>query len=228
MRVKARSVFVLAAVLMACGVVHGMGLNKDPRKKVPPRNEDVPLILCDACHHLSERLYSLGEEKMDEDNLIDEIEKSTTAWRTQGEWMTKLHLEGKGGGTLWIKNMKKLGECGVACKTIEKAMRSVMGEHDTDVAEALYMGKFKSKKAFDKWLCEDLAKVCPYKGPKLPKDHIPYPAFERKDANDQNIERVLGEMADQGLKGNIFSREEMLEKYMSEMGDDMPNMPDEL
>jgi hypothetical protein len=64
MRVKARSVFVLAAVLMACGVVHGMGLNKDPRKKVPPRNEDVPLILCDACHHLSERLYSLGEEKM--------------------------------------------------------------------------------------------------------------------------------------------------------------------
>lgn len=75
----------------------------------------------------------------DEDNLIDEIEKSTTAWRTQGEWMTKLHLEGKGGGTLWIKNMKNLGECGVACKTIEKAMRSVMGEHDTDVAEALYM-----------------------------------------------------------------------------------------
>lgn len=75
----------------------------------------------------------------DEDKLIDEIEKSTTAWRTQGEWITKLHLEGKGGGTLWIKNMKKLGECDVACKTIEKAMRSVMGERDTDVAEALYM-----------------------------------------------------------------------------------------
>lgn len=61
---KARVVVVLAAVLVACGVVHGMGLNKDPRKKAPPRNEDVPLILCDACHHLSERLYSLGGEKM--------------------------------------------------------------------------------------------------------------------------------------------------------------------
>jgi len=35
-------------------------------------------------------------------------------------------------------------------------------------------------------------------------------------------------MADQGLKGNIFSREEAMEKYMGEMGDDMPNMPDEL
>jgi len=61
---KGRSVVVLAAVLMAISVVHGMGLNKDPRKKAPPRNEDVPLILCDACHYLSERLYSLGGEKM--------------------------------------------------------------------------------------------------------------------------------------------------------------------
>ena len=33
----------------------------------------------------------------------------------------------------------------------------------------MMQGKFKSKKVFDKWLCEDLAKVCPYKGPKLPK-----------------------------------------------------------
>lgn len=60
------------------------------------------------------------------------------------------------------------------------------------------------------------------------QDHVPYPDFVRKDASDQNIERVLGEMADQGLKGNIFSREEAMEKYMGEMGDDMPNMPDEL
>ncbi len=37
---KARVVVVLAAVLVACGVVHGMGLNKDPRKKAPPRNPE--------------------------------------------------------------------------------------------------------------------------------------------------------------------------------------------
>ena len=67
------------------------------------------------------------------------MEKSTTAWRTQGEWITHLHLEGKGGGTLYIKDKKKIGECGEACKTIEKAVQMVMGEHDTDVAEALYM-----------------------------------------------------------------------------------------
>lgn len=73
MGVKARSVVVLAAVLMACGVVHGMGLNKDPRKKAPPRNEDVPFILCDACHHLSERLYSLGGEKMVRVELIGQL-----------------------------------------------------------------------------------------------------------------------------------------------------------
>lgn len=59
----------------------------------------------------------------------------------------------------------------------------------------------------------------------------PYGKFVPRNADDQNIERVLGEMEDQGLKGNLFSREEVLEKYMSEMGVDGEGdfgMPDEL
>ena len=35
--------------------------------------------------------------------------------------------------------MGKLGECGEACKTIERAAQDIMGEHDTDIAEALYV-----------------------------------------------------------------------------------------
>lgn len=39
-------------------------------------------------------------------------------------------------------------------------------------------------------------------------------------AGDQNIERVLGEMADNGMRGQVWSREELMEKYKHELGRD--------
>ena len=71
--------------------------------------------------------------------MIQEVEKSTTAWRLEGEWITKLYLEGKKGGKLKLKNKRVLGECEEACKTVEYAAQQVMGEHDAEVGEALYM-----------------------------------------------------------------------------------------
>ena len=32
-----------------------------------------------------------------------------------------------------------MGKCGVECKTIEAAAERIMGEHDTDIAEMLFM-----------------------------------------------------------------------------------------
>lgn len=33
----------------------------------------------------------------------------------------------------------QVGVCGTECKTVERAAEQIMGEHDTDVAEALFM-----------------------------------------------------------------------------------------
>jgi hypothetical protein len=99
------------------------------------------------------------------------------------------------------------------------------------VGEALYTGSFGSTRSdFEKWLCDDLTRACANgKDFKVDDDFVAYPKFEGKDPKEQNIERVLGEMADQGLRGNMFTREEAMEKYMAEMGEDpedfqMPNM----
>lgn len=40
----------------------------------------------------------------------------------------------------------------------------------------------------------------------------------------QNIERVMGQMADSGLKGQMYSREELMEKYMGEIGMDADDL----
>ena len=115
--------------------------------KFYPRKEDVKFIKCDVCRYLAINAYEQGREllarsddKITEDQVIELIEKLTTAWRPEGEWITSLHLtKSLTGGKLTVTNMEQQGECGEACKTIEKAAQDVMGEHDTDVAEALFV-----------------------------------------------------------------------------------------
>ena len=58
-------------------------------------------------------------------------------------------------------------------------------------------------------------------GPALPQGHPAYPPFVPMAQDGQNIDRVLGEMADQGLKGQVYSREEVMEKYLSGGGGPM-------
>ena len=36
------------------------------------------------------------------------------------------------------------------------------------------------------------------------------------EEGEQDVERILGEMADQGLRGKMYTREEAMEKYLSE------------
>ena len=70
--------------------------------------------------------------------LIERMEKITTAWRPEGEWITSVDLMEEAGGRLAVREMGRPGVCGVECKTVERAAEQIMGEHDTDVAEALF------------------------------------------------------------------------------------------
>jgi hypothetical protein len=222
----------LVLVLILCSSIPRVAAaTKDPRKKDAPRKHHMKRIRCDVCKLMSKHLFSHRQDeastkKGGEDGLIEFVEKSTTAWRTEGEWMTKLHLEKSWKGMLQVKNMRKQGECTEACRTIEYAAQTIMGEHDADVGEALYTKRFGTdENKFETWLCHELTGVCQADGsPReadakpVEKEYRPYPSFKSRDPSEQNIERVLGEMADQGLRGNMFTREEAMEKYMMEAG----------
>lgn len=46
-----------------------------------------------------------------------------------------------------------------------------------------------------------------------------YGVFVAREDGDQDVERILGEMADQGLRGKMYTREEAMEKYLGDVGD---------
>ena len=243
--------------------------------------------------------------------MIDFVEKSTTAWRPEGAWMTHLHvMEARGarngGALVWAEGMlgrvgrwvsrirsssmtveektteeegkmshkdssppsssppslvlvhnKLPGQCTLACRTIEYTAQRVMGEYDADVGEALYVGRYTSLEAFQRWFCDDLTGACARRanekidGAGDETSHATeetiegnkggtvdgtagshhenhrtaivqsavYGAFLPRKEGEQDVERILGEMADQGLRGKMYTREEAMEKYMLEMGD---------
>lgn len=159
------------------------------------------------------------------------------------------------------------GECGEACKTIEKAAVDIVGEHDTDIAETLFLVSFfslekhhyiflrsahsfyhschcqlsiclnhhaqrtqlithfvlwnsiqgrKKKSDFQKWLCNELSDACKKSAPSLSaKNHTPYPAFKPR-GDQQNMDKMLNEMESQGMKGQMWSREELMKQYMGD------------
>ena len=277
-----------------------------------PRKEDAPQLECQVCHHLARHLYAThtgGPKAGTEDAVIDFVEKSTTAWRPEGAWMTHLHvMEARGardgGGFAWVEGVvgrvgrwmsrlrsgsvtvedikteeegkkshkdtslppasppslvlvhnKVPGQCNLACRTIEYTAQRVMGENDADVGEALYVGRYPSLEAFQRWFCDELTGACARRANEkntgedtrpAPEEKIEmkeggtvdgtagshhrnrrtavvqsdvYGAFLPRKEGEQDVERILGEMADQGLRGKMYTREEAMEKYMLEMGD---------
>ncbi|KAL4859125.1 hypothetical protein ACK3TF_000897 [Chlorella vulgaris] len=221
----------LAAAVFAALVVAAMAQGGPPKEK--PQLADIPLIQCQVCQLLANNAWqqvqalkaaatpSKKAGVLTETAVIECMEKLTTAWRPEGEWISKLDLVEEG-DRLAVKEMGQVGKCGVECRTIEKAAERVMGEHDTDIAEVLFTGKM-SQTQFSTWLCHELSGACKLEPPPLPKasrGRQPGLPFEPMRDGDQNLERVMGEMEDKGMKGSLYSRDDLLAKYGMPEGHD--------
>ncbi|RMZ53969.1 hypothetical protein APUTEX25_002546, partial [Auxenochlorella protothecoides] len=139
--------------------------------------------------------------QVDELTLLEHIEKLGTAWRSEGEWLSQLDIV-KQGDKLVVMDKGELGVCGAACKTLEAAADDILASHDTDIAEALYTAG-TNRQAFTTKLCVAQSHACAAPPPPLPAGWSPYPAWERKAADVQDLDRVMGEMSDQGLRGKM-------------------------
>ncbi|KAL4458892.1 hypothetical protein ABPG75_013757 [Micractinium tetrahymenae] len=225
MRAGIRPLALLLAAALAAALVSGTTAQRGP-PKAHPRLADIPYIQCQVCELLAKNAWKQVKEmmkaaspsnKVDEMKIIEKMEKITTAWRPEGEWIAKLDLVEEG-DTLAVKEMDQVGNCGIECKTVERAAEQIVGEHDTDIAETLFTGR-KTRAQFNNWLCYELSGVCRAKPPPLPKDREPGPPFSPQREDDQNLERMMGQMQDSGMRGQLWSREELMEKYGIPEGD---------
>jgi hypothetical protein len=248
---------VLLLVVILSSSVPGAVGSSNAVGNVGPRKADVPGIQCQVCHRLAEHLYASRPDgaKTTEDQVIEFVEKSTTAWRPEGAWITRLHVAANEPRGVWawyftrllrllrlspspspspssppaslvLVDMGRPGQCTLACRTIEYAAQKVMGEHDADVGEALYVGRYGSVAAFRAWFCGGLTGSCDAgategaaEGGVAGATAEMYGVFVAREDGDQDVERILGEMADQGLRGKMYTREEAMEKYLGDVGD---------
>ena len=77
--------------------------------------------------------------QLDEFAVIERIEKLTDPSSETGEWLARLDLQ-EDGAKLKVVDMGQLSNCDSSseCKTLVRAAEEVLGDHDTDVAEALW------------------------------------------------------------------------------------------
>ncbi|KAK9805670.1 hypothetical protein WJX72_011115 [[Myrmecia] bisecta] len=215
-----------------------MGFGDSRKPPAAAVKSDIKYINCQVCELLAKNAYRQVKaardalkpgKKLAEMDIIEWIEKISDPAKDEGEWVAKVDLVEKG-DTLKVVEMEELGDCGTECKTVQRAAVDIIGDSDTDIAEALWKGKM-NRAQFTNWLCHDLTSACKQKAPKLPKDRPAGPAFKVLDAQEAQLQKMMASMKESGMGGQIYDRESAMRKYMGGNGDedeydedDMPPM----
>lgn len=213
---------VFAALVAACGVeaqMPGMGV---PGKKQPPaRREDVPLVRCAVCELLAKHVHRQAAAKREaatkakpfkEMDAIELVEQACDPKKEAGEWITKLDLVEEG-DVLAVKEMEDVGECGTECRTAAKACTDVLGDHDVDLAEAVYNDELNRAKLTQR-LCRKLTKACTKPAPKMPNGRAPGEPFKKMDPKKLEMEKLMRQMQanmPEGMPGmSMYGRDELM------------------
>lgn len=69
--------------------------------------------------------------------MIELMEHIPNPTKDQGEWIAKIDLV-ESGDKLLLEEQNELGDCGVECKTVQRAAEEIVGDNDTDLAEELW------------------------------------------------------------------------------------------
>lgn len=208
-----RPLWRVVGLLLLVVCVLGVG----GKKEIWARKEDVKFIKCGVCREMVDELHSRGMTggKKTEFQLIELAENVCNLKKDEGSWMMHLDLVEQG-TKLQVVRQEMEGECGVECKTIERACQEVMGEHDTDVAESMFKKqKQQQQQGSKEWLhelvCKKLSGVCNRPPPALPQGRAPGPPFVAKTSKDAEIQRLMRSMGDMPGAGNMkmFSRDDL-------------------
>lgn len=111
-----------------------------PNKKVLKRHQkhahrSVSLVSQQDTWYLLNSL--IGLMQLGEMAVIELMEHITDPTKDQGEWIAKIDLV-ESGGKLLVEEQDQLGDCGVECKTVQRAAEEIVGDRDTDLAEELW------------------------------------------------------------------------------------------
>ncbi|PFX26352.1 hypothetical protein AWC38_SpisGene8974 [Stylophora pistillata] len=193
--------------------------------------EDIPRIKCETCQKAVKYLYGKTHDmrtaeggtsksrKLEEDKVIDLVEKSCNPEKEEGSWISKIDLVEKN-GELRLSEQFDVGKCKRECQTVSKACEESIGDIDTDLAELLWKDRLTLSKLTNE-VCYSMSSAC--KGKKLKLK-----AGERKideefhvmTEDEKKADEVLKQMRGMpGMPGmEMYSRED-IEKMQDQLGD---------
>lgn len=204
------------------------GIRPPPGKKFKPRREDIPYIKCQVCEQLATHAWKIVKEMKkeapkpgyvyNEAAVIEKVERMAVIWRDEGAWILNYHPVEKD-NRLLLKDMGEPGDCGRECKTVEVIAQDILESYDADIAETLFLGR-KNRSQFTKWLCHELTGACKNKPADVPKSRVPSAPFTPRTAEVANLDKMMGEMAEQGMKGQVYSKDDVLKQYLDSQSRD--------
>ncbi len=117
-----------------------------------------------------------------------------------GDWIARIDLVEKG-RALTLAEQSGPGKCGTECRTVARACADVLGDHDTDLAEAVFTAApgAAARAWLEGKLCRELSSVCAKPPPPLPASRPRGPAFEPKSEQEVEMDRMMRSMA--GIPG---------------------------
>jgi hypothetical protein len=202
-----------------------MGDGKQPKPR--PFSTDVRYLQCPVCMVAATNLVEVAARKraeggrMGDEALIELVEKACDPYADQGEWIAKHDYVRATDKTLSLVAHDSHGKCNRECETIRQACEAVVGEYDTDVADALYRKSSAAELAELMCTGDALGAPCQrsqkqsQKKARKEADEI----FEPISAEDFNMARVMAQMGDMGMGGQIFSRDQFGGLGQAEVGD---------
>ena len=112
-----------------------------------------------------------------------------------GLWITRFDLVERGSRLLLVEQ-DSVGKCGTECRTVARACSAVLGEHDTDLAEALFVDPGLGRAQLEQLLCRELSGACRGAPPPLPPGRPEGPPFEALSAQEAEMEALMRRMGD--------------------------------
>lgn len=217
---------IVLGLLLACvtlAMPSGFGHKKEP---VPAVKSDMKYIQCEACEKTAEAIHrAVGDlrsalpkwKTLTEIEILDMLEKICLSDAESGEWLAKLDLQ-EDGERLRVVEMPTVGDCRRECATLTRVCSELVGDHDVDLSELLVRGAELPEVTHV--LCRVWSGACSQRAPPLTAPRPDGEDFVPLDEEELRMRRMLANMQQQGMSGEVFDRQsamEQLEHYEEQL-----------
>ncbi|KAJ1419347.1 hypothetical protein B484DRAFT_137288 [Ochromonadaceae sp. CCMP2298] len=213
---------LLVLLALVCCLVIGQGPPPASTGKVV--KEDLEYIKCEACERGVLELYNVVQrarskapnKNLPEVHIVELIEAIGQPKNVSGEWIRRIDIVeslDKGKKFLVFEDQADMGKCVNECSTIAQSVQDLFQEDidADDLSAILWKDTIELEDLQDK-VCKQWSSRCakPRRKPLANKYKRADEEFAAQGEKELEMERMMANMAEMGMKSDMYSREDMM------------------